>query len=64
MRLHGVFCYDILITENPEEKGDMDMTVDVEKLFRELGNLLEVEAIALGGSRATGRQDETSDYDV
>ena len=62
--MHGGFCYDILITENPEEKGDMDMTVDVEKLFRELGNLPEVEAIALGGSRATGRQDETSDYDV
>ena len=62
--MHGVLCYDILITENPEEKGDMDMTVDVEKLFRELGNLPEVEAVALGGSRATGRQDETSDYDV
>ena len=37
---------------------------DVNKLFTELGSLSQVEAIALGGSRATGRQDETSDYDV
>ena len=40
------------------------MTVDVYKLFEELGNLPQVEAIALGGSRATGRSDEKSDYDV
>lgn len=40
------------------------MTVDVNKLFEEFGNLPQVEAIALGGSRATGRNDETSDYDV
>lgn len=40
------------------------MTINVEELFRELGDLPEVEAIALGGSRATGRHDETSDYDV
>ena len=36
----------------------------VEKLFRELSELPQVEAIALGGSRATGRHDEKSDYDV
>ena len=40
------------------------MTVDVNKLFDELGHLSQVEAIALGGSRATGRNDEKSDYDV
>ena len=40
------------------------MTVDVNCLFEEIGNLLQVEAIALGGSRATGRNDEKSDYDV
>ena len=40
------------------------MKVDVECLFEELGKLPEVEAIALGGSRATGRNDEKSDYDV
>ena len=40
------------------------MQIDVNKLFEEFGNLPEVEAIALGGSRATGRNDEKSDYDV
>lgn len=45
-------------------KGVTDMTVDVNKLFEELGSLPQVEAIALGGSRATGRNDEKSDYDV
>ena len=40
------------------------MTVDVNNLFRELASLPQVEAIALGGSRATGRNDEKSDYDV
>ena len=40
------------------------MTIDVNKLFEELGTLPQVEAIALGGSRATGRNDEKSDYDV
>ena len=40
------------------------MTVDVNRLFEELGNLSQVEAIALGGSRATLRNDEKSDYDV
>ena len=40
------------------------MSVDVNKLFQELGTLPQVEAIALGGSRATGRHDENSDYDV
>ena len=40
------------------------MRSDVNKLFEELGSLSQVEAIALGGSRATGRNDESSDYDV
>ena len=40
------------------------MAVDVNCLFEELGDLSQVEAIALGGSRATGRNDEKSDYDV
>lgn len=40
------------------------MTIDVNELFKELGQLSQVEAIALGGSRATGRNDEKSDYDV
>lgn len=40
------------------------MTVDVNELFEEIGSLSQVEAIALGGSRATGRNDEKSDYDV
>lgn len=38
--------------------------VDVQALFTELGQLPQVEAIALGGSRATGRHDASSDYDV
>ena len=38
--------------------------VDVNELFKEMGNIPEVCAIALGGSRATGRNDEKSDYDV
>ena len=40
------------------------MRVDVENLFEELSNITQVEAIALGGSRACGRNDEKSDYDV
>ena len=40
------------------------MTVNVNELFKEMGSLSQVEAIALGGSRATGRNDEKSDYDV
>ena len=40
------------------------MTVNVDNLFRELAAFPQVEAIALGGSRATGRNDEKSDYDV
>ncbi|MGN0376090.1 MAG: DUF4037 domain-containing protein, partial [Suilimivivens sp.] len=36
----------------------------VEELFRELSMLDEVEAIALGGSRAGDTFDEKSDYDV
>ena len=34
------------------------MRSDVNKLFEELGSLSQVEAVALGGSRATGRNDE------
>ena len=40
------------------------MMVSVNALFDELGSVPQVEAIALGGSRATGRNDEHSDYDV
>ena len=40
------------------------MTVNVDALFEELSRLTQVEAIALGGSRATGRNDAKSDYDV
>ena len=40
------------------------MKVDVNNLFEEFSNILQIEAIALGGSRATGRNDEKSDYDV
>lgn len=40
------------------------MKIDINKLIEELGSLPQVEAIALGGSRATGRNDEKSDYDV
>ena len=40
------------------------MTINVNDLFLQFKDLQEVEAIALGGSRATGRNDETSDYDV
>ena len=38
--------------------------MDVNALFAELTHVPQVEAIALGGSRATGRNDTTSDYDV
>ena len=38
--------------------------IDVNELFREFGMLPQVDAIALGGSRSTGRNDEKSDYDV
>ena len=38
--------------------------IDINELFEELGKLPQVEAVALGGSRATGRNDEKSDYDV
>lgn len=39
----------------------MDIT---EKLFSDISNLPETEAIALGGSRASETYDEKSDYDV
>ncbi len=38
--------------------------INIEKLFEEFSHISQVEAIALGGSRATGRNDEKSDYDV
>lgn len=38
--------------------------MDINNLFDELGNIPQVEAIALGGSRSTGRNDASSDYDV
>ena len=38
--------------------------VNVNDLFNELGSLPQVDAIALGGSRASRRNDEKSDYDV
>lgn len=40
------------------------MQIDVNNLFDEFSKIPQVEAIALGGSRATGRNDEKSDYDV
>ena len=40
------------------------MTENINRLFEEIGSIPEVEAIAVGGSRATGRNDEKSDYDV
>lgn len=40
------------------------MICGVNELFAKFKELPEVEAISLGGSRATGRNDETSDYDV
>lgn len=38
--------------------------MNIDALFESLGSLSQVEAISLGGSRATGRNDDTSDYDV
>ena len=35
-----------------------------EELWRDLANLDEVEALALGGSRASDSHDERSDYDL
>lgn len=40
------------------------MEVNVDELFEKIGSISQVEAIALGGSRATGRNDAKSDYDV
>ena len=39
-------------------------STSVESLFEELKKLPGVEAIALGGSRASNNYDEKSDYDV
>lgn len=38
--------------------------MNIQNLFDELAALEQVEAIALGGSRATGKNDESSDYDI
>lgn len=38
--------------------------MNINELFEELSELNQVEAVALGGSRATGKGDEKSDYDV
>ena len=48
----------------PQDYNNVNMKIDVEKLFEEFSQISQVEAIALGGSRATGRNDEKSDYDV
>ena len=40
------------------------MIMNVNDLFDEFSAVPQVEALALGGSRATGRHDEKSDYDV
>lgn len=40
------------------------MEVDVKKLFSELAEIEEIEAIALGGSRADEHFDQKSDYDL
>lgn len=37
---------------------------NVEDLFKEISKCNQVEAIALGGSRASGKYDDNSDYDV
>ncbi|WP_455718703.1 nucleotidyltransferase domain-containing protein [Anaerosporobacter sp.] len=37
---------------------------NIKELVREISNLPEVTAITFGGSRASGYQDENSDYDV
>lgn len=37
---------------------------DTDKIFNELKSFPQTEAIALGGSRATGLNDKSSDYDV
>lgn len=44
--------------------GKGEIKIMVEQLFKELSTLPEVEAIALGGSRAGEVYDEKSDYDV
>ena len=51
------FRKDLYMTKNNRDSS-------VEELFRELSALPQVEAIALGGSRAGEVWDEKSDYDV
>lgn len=38
--------------------------LNIDRLFEEFASIESVNAIALGGSRATGKNDESSDYDV
>lgn len=42
----------------------MEKNINVNCLFDEISSCEQVEAIALGGSRATGKNDAKSDYDV
>ena len=55
---------DKLETMHDFLQGGYSVNQMLSELFRDLSALPQVEAIALGGSRATGRCDETSDYDV
>lgn len=41
-----------------------EVSMNIQNLFDELAALEQVESIALGGSRATGKNDDRSDYDV
>lgn len=50
--------------DNKRKLGNSSSVEYPEELFRELSQLEEVEAIALGGSRAGTAYDEKSDYDV
>ena len=52
------------VTKQNSKKKVLYLTADVKELFEEFSRIPQVEAIALGGSRATGRNDEKSDYDV
>ena len=57
-------CAKITHSGNSRAIPRKEYPIMVEKLFAELSALPEVEAIALGGSRATDHYDEKSDYDV
>lgn len=57
---------NVLDYKTKGEKSEIERSVEhmVKQLFAELAELPEVEAIALGGSRATDHYDEKSDYDL